>query len=87
MTYGMVTDRLEVRLDPDHRRKLSELAAARRAPVSELVREMIDRAYEADLRERRLRAVRELAAMEIEDVPDPETLKRQLDSAHDPGVP
>lgn len=87
MTYGMVTDRLEVRLDPDHRRKLAELAASRRAPVSELVREMIDRAYEADLRERRLRAVRELAAMEIEDVPDPETLKRQLDSAHDPGVP
>ena len=83
MTYGMVTDRLEVRLDPDHRRKLSELAAARRAPVSELVREMIDRAYEADLRERRLRAVRELAAMEIEDVPDPDELSRQLARKYD----
>lgn len=87
MMYGMVTQRLEVRLDPEHRRKLAELAASRRTPISELVRKLIDRAYEADMRERRLRAVRELAAMEIEDVPEPKTLKRQLDSAHDPGVP
>ena len=83
----MVSERLEVRLDKERRRKLSELAASRGAPISELVRQMIDEQYEAILRERRLTAVREIAKMQIEDVPDPETLKRQLDSAHDPGVP
>lgn len=83
----MVAERLEVRLDAEHRRKLSELAASRSAPVSEVVRQMIDESYEEIMRERRRRAVREIAAMEIEDVPDPETLSRQLESAHDPGVP
>lgn len=88
LLYGiMVTERLEVRLDAEHRRKLAELAAKADAPLAQVIREMIDRAYEESLRERRLQAVREIAAMEIEDVPDPETLSQQLESAHGPGVP
>ena len=83
----MRADRLEVRLDPERKRKLAELAQEQRTALSDLVRQMIDRAYEERLRKRRLQAARELAARAIEDVPDPETLKRQLESAHDPGVP
>jgi len=80
----MVTDRLEVRLDPERRRKLSELATEHGAPVSEVVRQMIDQAYEEALRVRRLRAARELARLAVEDVPDPETLSRQLEGTYEP---
>jgi hypothetical protein len=87
MLYGMtVTERLEIRLDAEHRRKLAELAAARGEPMATVVRDAIDRMYEATDRERRRAIARELGAMEIEDVPGPEELARQLDSAHDPGV-
>jgi len=81
----MASDRYEIRLDSEHRRKLSELAVVRDAPASEVVREIIDEAYENVLREKRIAAARELAAMEIEDVPDPETLSRQLESTYEPG--
>jgi hypothetical protein len=80
----MVTERLEVRLDPERRRKLSELATEHGAPVSEVVRQLIDQAYEETLRGRRLRAARELARLEVEDVPDPETLSRQLEGTYEP---
>ncbi|MBI4202848.1 MAG: hypothetical protein HY532_07050 [Chloroflexi bacterium] len=82
----MATERLDVRLDQDRRRKLRELVAEYRVPTSEVVRRLIDEAYEDALRERRIRAALEMAQMEIEDVPDPETLGRQLGDAHDPGV-
>lgn len=74
----MVSERLEVRLDTERRRKLSELAAWKGAPVSEVVRKMIDESYEEIMRERRREAVRRIAELEVEDVPDPETLSRQL---------
>lgn len=80
----MVTERLEVRLDRERRRKLSELAAAHGAPVSEVVRQIIDQAYEEALQVRRLRAARELPGLAVEDVPDPETLSRQLEGTYEP---
>ncbi len=80
----MATDRLDVRLDPEHRRKLSEMAAEQGAPMSETVRRLIDRAYEETLRARRKRAAHVLARLEIEDVPDPVTLSRQLEGAYEP---
>jgi len=83
----MTTKRLEVRIDSELRRKLDELAKAEGSPVSVLVREMIETAYEEALLTRRLEAVRRIAESELEDVPDMETLRRQLDEAHDPGVP
>jgi len=83
----MTTERLEVRIDSELRRKLDELAKAEGSPVSVLVREMIETAYEEALLTRRLEAVRRIAESELEDVPDMETLRRQLDEAHDPGVP
>ena len=55
----METERLEVRLDRERRRKLSELAQGRGVPVSQAVRQMIDEAHKEALRERRIRAARE----------------------------
>ena len=81
----MVSERLEVRLDGEHRRRLKELAETRRSSISELVREMIDREYEAVQLERRLQLVREIAGMNVEDVPDPETLSKQLAQTYDLG--
>lgn len=79
----MATERLDVRLDHERRRKLVELAAARSSSVSEVVREMIDQAYEEGLRVDRVRAARELAQLAVEDVPEPETLRRQLEGTYD----
>ena len=77
--------RLDVRLDDKQRRRLEELAEDRRAPISEVVRRLIDDAYEDIMRARRMEAVERLAALEVEDVPDPDTLSRELEAAHEPG--
>ena len=81
----MTTERLDVRLDQERRRKLRELAAAQGTAVSEMVRRLIDRAYEDTLATRRKRAAQKLGQLQIEDVPDPAALRRQLESAHEPG--
>ena len=80
----METERLEVRLDRERRRKLSELAQGRGVPVSQAVRQMIDQAYKEALRERCIRAARELAQLAVEDVPHPATLSRQLEGTYEP---
>lgn len=81
----MISQRLDVRLDQDRHRKLRELAAKQGAPVSEVVRRLIDKAYDDALHDRRMQAALAIGRMEIEDVPDPETLSRQLEEAHEPG--
>jgi hypothetical protein len=81
----MATERLDIRLDRDRHRKLRELAARYQVPVSETVRRLIDRGHEEWMKERRLRAVQELGMMSVEDVPDPETLSKQLDRTLDIG--
>jgi hypothetical protein len=84
----VASERLEVRLDEKRRRKLAEIAGSRDLPVSEAVRRLIDDAYEALRRERRLEAARVLTRLEVEDVPDPEELSRQLSGAYEPtGLP
>ncbi|MBM3933493.1 MAG: hypothetical protein FJ319_04205 [SAR202 cluster bacterium] len=83
----MATERLEVRLDVEHRRRLKVLAEEHGTPASDLVRQLIDRAYEDSLKARRLRAAFELGEMNLEDLPDPETLSKELAAAHDPGLP
>ena len=45
----MTNKRLDVRLDTERRRKLGALAAEQGAPISEMVRRLIDRAYEETL--------------------------------------
>ncbi|MBI2872271.1 MAG: ribbon-helix-helix protein, CopG family [Chloroflexi bacterium] len=80
----MPTERLDVRLDQERRRKLRELAEEQGASISEMVRRLIDRAYEDILQQRRKRAAQKLGRLEIEDVPEPATLSRQLEAAHEP---
>jgi hypothetical protein len=81
----MTVERLDVRLDQERRRKLKKLAAEWGTPVSEMVRRLIDRAYEDTLTARRKRAAQELGWLGIEDVPDPIILDQQLEVAHEPG--
>jgi uncharacterized protein (DUF1778 family) len=80
---SMVIERLEVRLDPEHRKRLAAVAAAQGKQVSDVVRQMIDQAYEDIRRQERVRAARELGEFAIEDVPDPDVLKRQFEGAYE----
>jgi len=87
MELIMTTKRLDVRLDQKHHKKLQELAAHEGVPVSEIIRRLIDRIYEDDiLKPRRILAAKRLGEMEVEDMPDPDTLNRQLGRIHhEPG--
>jgi len=78
-----MTKRVEMRLDDATYEDLAELAAERQTSVSATVREAIRLLREERDREERKRAVDELAAMEIEEMPDPEELARQMDSMYD----
>ncbi len=83
----MRTERLEVRLDPETRLKLEEVAAARGTSVSELVRSLFERSHEEEVAgAARLAAAERIGRMEIEDGPDPADLKQQLSEAHGPGA-
>jgi uncharacterized protein (DUF1778 family) len=77
--------RLDVRLDPERRKRLEEMARDRGVPISDVVRSLIDDAYESILRERRRKAVDHLVSLEVEDPPDPQALSRELEAAHEPG--
>ena len=77
--------RLEVRLDEKRRAQLEEIAGNRGASVSEVVRSLIDEAYEEIRRERIRRAVERLINLRGPTPPDPEILSRELESAHEPG--
>ena len=75
----MRTERIEVRLNPETRGKLEEVAAARGSSISELVRSLILRSHEEEVAGAvRLAAAERIGRMEVEDVPKPAELKRQL---------
>jgi Arc/MetJ-type ribon-helix-helix transcriptional regulator len=75
----MRTERVEVRLDPETRGKLEEMAAARGSSISELVRDLIQRSHEEEVAgAARLAAAERIGQMEVQDVPEPAELKRQL---------
>ena len=79
----MASERYEIRLDSEHRKRLRELSAAYGVPGSTLLKDMIDRLYKEQDRKRRLEAVERIARLNGEDVPDMETLKRQLGRSRD----
>ena len=87
LPYGKraMTNRLDVRLDSEHRRRLEELAQENGVAISEVVRRLIDGAYEDVLRARRKQAVERLIGLNVEDPPDPVTLSRELEAAHESG--
>ena len=78
-----MVSRLEVRLDRECRGRLDELAQRDGVSASEVVRGLINGAYESVLLERRLQAVEELARLEVETPPDPDRLALELGSAHE----
>ena len=80
-----MTNRLDVRLDVEHRRRLEELAQEDGVPISEVVRRLIDAAYEEIVRARRKQAIERLIGLNVEDPPEPDTLSRELEAAHEPG--
>jgi predicted transcriptional regulator len=76
---GRETERVEVRLDPETRGKLEEVAAARGSSVSELMRSLIERSHEEEVAgAARLAGVERIGRIEVENVPEPAELKRQL---------
>ncbi len=80
----MVTRRFEIRLDPERRRRLDQVAKDEGKSDADAFRRLLDLGYEGWMRDRRLDAVRRIAEMELpDDVPDPEELNRQLESTYD----
>lgn len=77
--------RLEVRLDDERKQRLKQLGEAQGVPISEVVRRLIDDAWEDAMRVRRRAAVERMARLEVEDPPDPDTLSRELEEAYEPG--
>lgn len=77
-----MSHRLEVRLDAECRSHLEEIARERGAPISEVVRSLIDDAYAQLDRSRRLMAAERLASYEVDVPEDPQELSRILSDAH-----
>ena len=77
----MATARFEVRLDREQYERLMSVAERRGATASAVVGQLINHAYD-DVRRRRLEAARRLGELEVEDVPDPETINRQSESTY-----
>ena len=80
-----MSNRLGVRLNDEHRRRLDELVQEEGATISDVVRRMIDAAYEDMVRTRRMQAMERLIGLNLEDPPDPDTISRELEAAHEPG--
>jgi len=80
-----MASRLEVRLDDERKERLKEMGKAEGLSTSEVVRRLIDDAWEEVMRARRIAAVERMAQLEIEDVPDPDTLSRELEETYEPG--
>jgi Arc/MetJ-type ribon-helix-helix transcriptional regulator len=78
----MKYDRVEIRLDEEHQRKISELKAEY-GSASEVIRRGIDAVYEEARVKRGKAIVRRMAEANLEEMPDPEELKRQIESAYD----
>ena len=76
--------RLDVRLDAKRRRRLEEIVQERGLPISDVVRRLIDDAYEDVMHKRRREAAARLVRLEVEDPPDTVTLSRELEAAHEP---
>ena len=79
----MTTDRLAIRVEPEQKKKLAEMAEREGRSVSDLVRKLINEALEFDRREYLLRLVDEMGKLNIEDVPEPDELSRQLAAKYD----
>lgn len=83
----MVTRRFEIRLDPEREEHLERVAEEEGVSMTDAVRRLLDRGWEDWLKERRRLAVERIAAMEIEEMPEPDELSRQLAKTYDVDLP
>jgi uncharacterized protein (DUF1778 family) len=79
----MQRERLDVRLAPDEADRLRKVAMARGKTVSDVIRDLIDAAYEEVARARRIRAAEELAAMEVFDFDTVEEINGEIEASYD----
>ncbi len=77
--------RLDIRLDAECKARLDAVDTDAGLSASEIVRNMIDQAYEDVLRMERQRAFERLTSLQVETPPDPDELSRELEEAHAPG--
>ena len=75
-----MVSRVEFRLDDERRQRLDDLAEDRGGSISEVLRGLIDEAWEAIMLERRRQLVREIASFQGEVPDDPMDLFRGLES-------
>ena len=78
-----MVSRLEVRLDDEQRQRLEAIAEQQDASISEVVRRLIDDAWEGIMLERRRQLVREIASFQGEVPDDPQDLFRELESRYE----
>jgi|DewCreStandDraft_2_1066082.scaffolds.fasta_scaffold38921_2 predicted transcriptional regulator len=78
--------RVDIRFDPEHKRKLEAVAEAMGVTASEAIRRLVDEAYDEVAARRRRAAVERLGKLATHDPGDPDSLCRQLEQAHGPGV-
>jgi hypothetical protein len=74
--------RLQLLIDEPRYRRVAAEARRRRASVSSVIRDAIDRSLGPDA-ERRRAALKAVLAAEPVPMPDPETLRREIADAHD----
>ena len=81
---SMLTERLQILVTPQQRRRLATEAQRRGASVGELVREAIDAIVGGVSAEVRQRAVEEIARMKPGKFVGPDELDRLIESEHEP---
>ena len=79
----MTASRIEIRLDPEQRRKLDDIAKHNNVSVSDIVRRLIEQEYEEEMRERRIAAAERLGSMQIGEALEPDELNKLLESTYD----
>lgn len=80
-----MTNRLGVRSGPERRRRLEKLAEESGGPISEAVRNFIDAACDETPRARREQNIERLIWLNVADLPEPDTMRRELGAAQDRG--
>jgi uncharacterized protein (DUF1778 family) len=78
----MQRERLDVRLAPDEAERLRKIAMARGKTVSDVIRDLIDTAYEEIARARRIRAAEELSALEVFEFQEGDDIDTEIEAAH-----
>lgn len=78
----MLTERLQILVSPEQRRRLEDEAERRGTSVAGVVREAVDAQLDTVSREDRITAVEEIAAMRAEYLP-PDELNRMIEEQYD----